>query len=589
MHPSPSSSPRSSPRSLDDLPLADPGTPDAATGRSLLFWIARNQRRLIVLGILWGIVWMGAQAAVPAALGAGVQAAADKNPGLVARWALVVLVLGAVQAAAGILRHRKVVASWIAAASRIQQLVARKASDLGADLARQVSTGEVVAVTASDVERIGSAFDVLARFVGSVVAFIGVAIALLMTSTTLGLVVLIGLPLLSLVILPLLRPLERRESVQREQAGRASAIAADTISGLRVLRGIGGEELFVGRYRSASQELRGAAVHTARVRSTLDALQVLLPGLFVVVITFLGARLALAGTLSVGELVAFYGYTAFLVLPLRTITETADKWTRARVAARRVSHVLMLERTDAHLGGGQDVTDAAPDLADESSGVIARGGALTGIVCADPESADELAEHMGGYAARSDRVRVGAVPLTSLTTDALRSTVLVQDKDPVILSGSLAELLVVPGAELADLPAAIWAASADDVVEGLGGDPSDPATGYDAELPERGRSLSGGQRQRLTLARSLMANAPVLVLDEPTSAVDAHTEARIADRLREARAGRTTIVLSTSPLLLDRCDEVQFVRDGRVVAVGRHHDLVHSDPAYRAVVIRGED
>jgi ABC-type multidrug transport system fused ATPase/permease subunit len=113
--------------------------------------------------------------------------------------------------------------------------------------------------------------------------------------------------------------------------------------------------------------------------------------------------------------------------------------------------------------------------------------------------------------------------------------------------------------------------------------------GLATEVEERGRSFSGGQRQRLVLARALVADPEVLVLDEPTSAVDAHTEARIADRLRARRQGRTTVVCTTSPLLLDRADRVALVVDGRVVAEGRHRELIHAEPRYRAVVTREEE
>ena len=107
-------------------------------------------------------------------------------------------------------------------------------------------------------------------------------------------------------------------------------------------------------------------------------------------------------------------------------------------------------------------------------------------------------------------------------------------------------------------------------------------------MEERGRSFSGGQRQRLVLARTLVADPEVLVLVEPTSAVDAHTEARIAERLRGHRAGRTTVVMTSSPLLLDRADKVVFIHQGRAVAAGTHRQLL-DDPRYRRVVTRGEE
>jgi ABC-type multidrug transport system fused ATPase/permease subunit len=108
-------------------------------------------------------------------------------------------------------------------------------------------------------------------------------------------------------------------------------------------------------------------------------------------------------------------------------------------------------------------------------------------------------------------------------------------------------------------------------------------------ITERGRSLSGGQRQRLALARSLVTDPEVLVLDEPTSAVDSHTEARVAAGVRGLREGRTTVVLASSPLLLDRADRVALVHEGEVVAVGTHRELLGTEPRYRAVVTRDTD
>jgi hypothetical protein len=216
-------------------------------------------------------------------------------------------------------------------------------------------------------------------------------------------------------------------------------------------------------------------------------------------------------------------------------------------------------------------------------------GTLTAIVCADPSTAGELASRLAGYGEQSPGVQINGIAIEGFSLDDLRETVVLQDKDPVILSGTLTELLVVPGGDSELLPAATHAACADDVIEGLGGDPADIEGGYSAVVPERGRTLSGGQRQRLSLDRSLMTRAPILVLDEPTSAVDAHTEARIAMRLHSYRAGQTTVVFTTSPLVLDQCDHVLFAPDGVVTTAGHHHDLVRSNPDYRAVVIRGDE
>jgi len=165
----------------------------------------------------------------------------------------------------------------------------------------------------------------------------------------------------------------------------------------------------------------------------------------------------------------------------------------------------------------------------------------------------------------------------------------VVDREPQLVAGTLAAAVDVPGSgpetdgrRRPTVTEALAAAGAGDIVEGL-------AEGLETELPERGRTLSGGQRQRIVLAAALRADPDVLVLDEPTSAVDAHTEADIAARLHQVRAGRTTVVLSTSPFLLEHADVVAFLDgDGRVSALGRHGDLLRSEPRYRRLVTRGE-
>jgi ABC-type multidrug transport system fused ATPase/permease subunit len=180
-------------------------------------------------------------------------------------------------------------------------------------------------------------------------------------------------------------------------------------------------------------------------------------------------------------------------------------------------------------------------------------------------------------------VWLGGVALADLPLEVVRRRVLVSEHDPRLFTGRLAAELDPTGSASADrLLAAIHTASGEDVVAAL-------PDGLATEVAERGRSFSGGQRQRVVLTRALVADPEVLVLVEPTSAVDAHTEARIADRLVAARDGRTTVVCTTSPLLLDRADTVALVVDGRVVAQGPHRELLDTEPRYRAVVARGEE
>jgi ABC-type multidrug transport system fused ATPase/permease subunit len=559
-----------------------------------LWWVGRGQLRTLLGGVLFGVLWMSGQALVPALLGRAIDTGvAGRDTAELVRWSLALLSVGLLQAVAGVLRHRFAVSNWLIATFRTQQLVSRQAALLGSSLPAQIPTGDVVSVTAADVFRVGGAFDVSARAAGALVSFLVVAVILLRSSTFLGLVVLLGVPLLTLGVAPLLRPLKRRQTEQRRLVGQLTTLGADTVAGLRVLRGIGGEDTFLDRFRHTSQLVRTAGVRVARVQGLLDAAQVLLPGVFVVVVTWLGARLAVSGKLSVGELVAFYGYAAFLVTPLRTATEAADKVTTAVVSATRVIAVLRVGPllADPAAGSGPAPEPAASaDLVDPTSGLHVPAGALVAVACAVPEESGRLADRLGRYfhpapdGSGEAQVTLGGVPLDRLTVDEARRRVLVVDKDPRLFNGTMRGELDPLGVAAGDdqvLMAAVAAAGAEDILEAL-------PDGLDAEVEERGRSLSGGQRQRLVLARALVTDPQVLVLDEPTSAVDAHTEARIAERLRAVRTGRATVVMTTSPLVLEHCDQVAFLVDGRVVDVGTHRALLHRNPQYRAVVTRGE-
>jgi ABC-type multidrug transport system fused ATPase/permease subunit len=547
--------------------------------------MARGQWHTLLGGMFFGIVWMSAQAVMPLVIGRAIdEGVATKDVATLAVFAAVLLGVGLVQAAAGIVRHRFAVTNWLTAAYRVVQLVTRQSVRLGASLPHKVSTGEVAAIGTSDLSHIGQVMDVSARFAGAVVSFFVVAVVLLQTSVTLGLVVLIGVPLVVLLVGPLLSPLQKVSADQRQLMGELSNTAADIVGGLRVLRGIGGEEVFGARYRRRSQDVRHAGVRVARLQSVLDAMQILLPGLFVVAVVWLGARMAVAGEITAGQLVAFYGYAAFLMLPLRTVVEYANKLIRARVSAKRIIKVLALDPDIVTADSPLPMPPPGSELCDDISGLRIEPGRLTALVSEQPDDTAHLADRLGRMSPPDDladrSVTLGGVPLRDLPLTDVRRRVIVSDTGTQLFSGRLGEVLDVTGrAGTTGTEKAIRTASAEDILEAL-------PEGYRAQVTERGRSLSGGQRQRLMLARVLTLDPEILILVEPTSAVDAHTEARIASRLSAHRAGRTTVVTTTSPLLLDTADVVVFLEDGKVAATGTHHDLLHRFPGYRRVVVR---
>ncbi|AZP16072.1 ABC transporter transmembrane domain-containing protein [Streptomyces aquilus] len=573
---------------IQDLPYPDPGVPDARSGPRFLWWLFRNQLGGQVRSLAWGLVHFLSVSALPFCVGYAVQAVVDRSGTRLALAGGLLALACAGNAIGDTFLHRAAITNWITAAARVQQLLARKAATLGSALTRRVAAGEVVAVSTGDVEKIGWFVEAVSRFTAAALTILFVCVGLVVYQPSLGVVVAVGLPVLALAVLPLLPRATRRADFQREKAGRATELASDTVAGLRVLRGIGGEELFLDRYRSASQEVRHAAVRSARMWSLISAIQVLLPGLLLIAVVWHGVGLAREGRISVGELVTVYSSVMVMTYPLRHFEEIAMAYSFSRPSARRAARVLSLRRATSE-DGSQAGTAPKGDLYDPATGLLAPTGRFTAVVCGDPDAAGRLAERLGGHPSSTEEepsVLLGGVPLDELPLSAARTAVLVQDKDPVLLSGTLRELLDVPASGDVDAREALTAAQCEDVLAALVQGSLGAEDPLDARITERGRSLSGGQRQRLALARSLFTDPEVLVLDEPTSAVDSHTEARVAEGVRELRAGRTTVVFTSSPLLLDRADRVVLVHEGEVVAVGVHRDLVHKEPRYRAVVTR---
>ncbi|MFV2018718.1 ABC transporter ATP-binding protein [Micromonospora sp. LOL_023] len=566
---------------MRSLPVADPGVADHRSAARLLRWLAGRVRPSLAASAVLCVIWTVSQSLMPAVVGRAVDAGlTTRDTDALLAWGAALLGLGLVQAAAGVAAHRFAVFTWLATAYRTVQLTVRHASQLGATLPRRLAAGEVVSIGTSDISQLGSAMEIVARAAGSVAAIVVITAVLLATSVPLGLVIVVGVPVLMAVIGVGIRPLHRHQQIYRDQQATLATLASDIVTGLRIVRGVGGEPVFADRYRAQSQELRRRGMRLASVESLLEAAQVLLPGLFLVLVTWIGARLAVAGELTVGQLVACYGYTAFLVGPMRTLTEFVHTTTRGHVAARRVAGLLAIEPELADPPRPRRVPPADGDLVDVPSGLRVAAGRLTAVAATAPEDVVALADRLGRY--RDAEVTLAGVPLRELALATVRQRILVADNDAWLFAGRLRDELD-GDAQLPDdaLRSVLNVASAADIVAAL------PA-GLDAVVAERGREFSGGQQQRLRLARALLADPPILILVEPTSAVDAHTEARIADRLRAARSGRTTVVCTTSPLLLEHADRVVLLHDGKVLAEGGHAELLRTEPRYAALVTRTE-
>ncbi|MET8088070.1 ABC transporter ATP-binding protein [Micromonospora sp. NPDC005237] len=559
-----------------------------------LWWLVRCQPWRVLRGSLLGTAWMVGLSARPYLIARAVDdGLRARDSRALALWVVAIVVAGVALSYLGIMRHRTMTFIREDAKARSAEVLLRQLSRVGAALPRRSAAGEVATVGGSDIDWSAQVLTLTGPGVGAIVAYGVIAVVLWSISPLLALCVLVGMPAVALVVGPLLRRLERAESVYRRQQGALTARSGDIVAGLRVLAGVGGRDLFARRYAARSADLRAEGYRVGAVISWIDAATVAIPGLFLAAVVWLTARMVVSGTVSVGELVAVYGIVASLIVPVWFLLEGSHQLIRGRVAARRITDLLRLTPDDVG-GPGRRWPSAVPDarhphaaaapngpadLHDPVTGLTVRAGRLTAVAADDPAAAEALADRLGRYVV-SDTTW-GGVPLTRVALDEVRARILVADHDSYLFAGTLRDVLR-PGASDERLGAALRTASADDIVDAL------PA-GLDTPLDARARTLSGGQRQRVRLARALLAEPEVLILVDPTSAVDAHTEARIAERLRTARAGLTTVVLATSPLLLGRADVVAHLSGGRITATGSHENLLDHDPGYRHLVARGGD
>jgi putative ABC transport system ATP-binding protein len=449
----------------------------------------------------------------------------------------------------------------------------------GAGGRRGWATGETLTVAVSDARRVGDAVRMALAAVAYGIVLLATLVAVAVISPLLAVVVILGGVVTLVAIALLSRPVEARSHAEQEANGRAASLTVDLVAGLRVLAGLRAGAAAAARYRAVSGGAVRSSIRAAEAEAAVTGIAALAVGVYLAAVAAVSAELALDGHISIAAVIAVLGLSQLLLGPLQGIAQAVPSVRRGRASASRVEGLLAAPTalvgtdeatipSDGHLsveglrGRGLDGVD-----------LTVRAGSLHGVVSESPLSAESLVRALAGESeVDGGRVLVGEVDLSEATPTARREAVLAWLHKGVPPGDSLTEIV---GSEATE---ALDAAGASEIVKRIPG-------GWDAPIAERAATLSGGERQRLALARVLAERPPVLVMHEPTSAVDAVTELAIAAGIARQRRGLTTVLVTTSPTLLAACDEVSLILDGRVAASAPHGDLLERD-GYREVVGR---
>ncbi|WP_405935536.1 ABC transporter ATP-binding protein/permease [Streptomyces sp. NBC_00726] len=449
-----------------------------------------------------------------------------------------------------------------------------------------LKSGEVLTIATEDADQTADIIEVVPLLISSVVAVLVAAAALGLADLRLGLLVIVG----TVAILSVLSVMSRRigASTQEQQArvARAGAKVADLITGLRPLHGFGGNHAAFGSYRRVSTEAKEQSITVARVNGVYAGTALALNAALATAVTLTAGYLAFAGHINIGELVMAVGLAQFIMEPLKLFSEMPKYVMMARASAERMALVLVAPPVTTP-GTGSPAPGGTLEIEGLRHGVL-RGvgfevaaGEFVAVAAYQPRAAADFAavlalsvppEEYGGV------VRVGGRALADLSAEAVREHLLVNPYDGEIFAGTL-RTNIDPSGTSALLPEAVEASMLTDVV-------ALHREGLDYAIRDRGANLSGGQRQRLSLARALAADAEILVLHNPTTAVDAVTEQLIARNIAKLRRGRTTVVITSSPAVLDAADRVLVLDDGLITAEDTHRNLLSTDEAYCLAVAR---
>jgi len=576
-------------------------------GADLILSLLRRQWKGVAAGVAVGLAWTAAKVSVPLLVKVAIDRGIDPYDGqALLRWTLAIFGAGLVAATFTGMRRYLAFRESRWAETDLRDRMFAHLQRLHFSFHDEAQTGELMSRANTDLQQVQHLVVLIPLTMSNLLTVVSVTVILVVIDPVLALLALAGLPFVNVLAKRFSTRLQGPVmGIQRESAELASVVE-ETVSGVRVVKGFGAEPVQADRLRVEADGVYDESMAAARIRATyLPALD-LLPNLGLIAVLGYGGHQVLAGELSLGSLVAFNVYVALLIWPLRMLGMIVAQWQRSVASAERVHEVLDTTPVIVdHSSGAKLPPRPAPDIAvgevrfegvrfSYSPGgpavldgfdLVVPAGESVAVVGATGSGKTTIARLLPRfYDVDEGRVRIDGVDVTTVDLRSLRRAVGIVFEDTFLFSDSVAGNIAFadPDASVASIERSARLAGAHEFIERL-------PDGYATEIGERGFSLSGGQRQRIAIARAILADPRVLILDDATSSVDPTKEHEIRDAMKVVMAGRTTVVIAHRPATIALADRVIVLADGRVVADGTHEDLLATDERYRQILAASEE
>ena len=589
------------PTAPDPAPSVEPSLSRRSARRvrrtrwSLLASTLAAQRTNLLIGSGIGLLWTLGKITVPILVRYGIDRGIDDDE-LLWLWVVLIAAAGALSGLFTAMRRFYAFREARWTETRLREQMFGHVMSLHIGYHDRSQTGQLMSRSSSDLTQIQSFVTMIPITVSSLGMFVGVAVILLLDDPVLAVAALAPLPFVNVF--------GRRFSqrihpavleVQAEQAELATVVE-ETVGGVRVVKGFGAEGVQAARLRAEADDIQAASIRAARIRATFLPLMELLPQLGLIAVLGVGGMRVIAGELTLGQLVQFNFYVMLLVGPLRMLGMVIAWAQRAAAALERVNEVLdtapQVTAPDhpRSLPGGDAVGavsfsgvrfgyEPGPPVLDHFDLDLAAGQsvALVGGTGSGKSTVARLLIRF--YDVERGSITIDGVDIRDLSLHDLRRAVGIVFEDTLLFHDTVSANIAFahPGASAESIERAARLAGAHDFVMGL-------PDAYETMLGERGYSLSGGQRQRMAIARAILADPRILVLDDATSAVDPSKEHEIRSAMSTVMAGRTTIVIAHRLGTIALADTVVLLDGGRVAAAGPHEHLLATEPRYRAVL-----